>query len=76
VITVQGHAYAPADLTVAVGTTVRWVNRDTVAHSATGNGFDVELPPNGEGAYTFATAGTYDVRCRYHPTMRGRVIVQ
>jgi plastocyanin len=75
VVTVQNHAYAPATLTVRTGTTVRWVNRDAVAHSATGSGFDVEIPANGEGSFTFSTAGTYEVRCRYHPRMQGRVVV-
>jgi plastocyanin len=76
VVTVQGHAYNPATLTVRAGTTVRWVNRDPTAHSATGNGFDVEIPANGEGHFTFSTPGTYDVRCRYHPNMHGQIVVQ
>jgi plastocyanin len=76
VVTVQNHAYTPATLTVRVGTTVRWVNRDTDAHSATGNGFDVELPPGGEGSYTFSAPGTFEVRCRYHGNMRGQIVVQ
>ena len=76
VVTVQNHAYYPATLTVRPGTTVRWVNRDSVPHSATGNGFDVELSPGGEGSYTFSAAGSFDVHCRYHERMRGQVLVQ
>jgi plastocyanin len=76
VVTVQNHAYNPATLTVKAGTTVRWMNRDTDAHTASGNGFDVQLPPGGEGSYTFSTPGTFDVNCRYHPNMHGQVVVQ
>jgi plastocyanin len=76
VVTVQNHTYSPATLTVRAGTTVRWVNRDSVAHTATGEGFDVALPPSGEGSFTFSTAGTFDVRCRNHPNMHGQVVVQ
>jgi plastocyanin len=75
-VTVQNHAYMPSTLTVKAGTPVRWKNYDQVAHSATGDGFDVELPPGGEGTHTFTTPGTFDVHCRYHETMRGRVVVE
>jgi plastocyanin len=76
VVTVQNHQYNPPTLTVRAGTTVRWVNRDSVAHTATGDGFDVALPPGGEGSFTFSTAGTFEVRCRNHPNMHAQVIVQ
>jgi plastocyanin len=76
VVTVRDHAYSPQTLNVRVGTTVHWKNQDDVAHSATGDGFDVEIPAGGEGSFTFSKAGTFDVKCRYHETMHGKVVVK
>lgn len=75
-VTIQNHAYEPSTLTVYAGTKVTWLNRDSAAHTATGTGFDVEIPANGEGSHTFMNPGTFDVRCRYHPTMHGQLVVR
>jgi plastocyanin len=73
------------DVTVAAGTSVTWMNNDTVPHTATEgtNGvkapdgrFDVQLPVGGSGSYTFTDAGTYQVTCTIHPTMNMKVTVQ
>ena len=72
-------------LTVPVGTTVTWTNRDAIDHTATEylNGFskpdarfDLELPPGASGSYTFDAAGTYEVGCVPHPAMQLLVIVE
>ncbi len=34
-VLIVNYAYAPADLTVSVGTTVTWVNQDSVGHTVT-----------------------------------------
>jgi nitrite reductase (NO-forming) len=34
-VMIENYAYAPADLTVYVGATVTWVNKDTVGHTVT-----------------------------------------
>jgi plastocyanin len=72
-------------LTVPVGTTVTWTNRDAIDHTATEylNGFskpdarfDLELPPEASGSYTFDEPGTYEVGCVPHPAMQMLVIVE
>ncbi len=72
-------------LTVSVGTTVTWTNRDAIDHTATEylNGFskpdarfDLELTPGASGSYTFDEAGTYEVGCVPHPPMQMLVIVE
>lgn len=72
-------------LTVPVGTTVTWTNRDAIDHTATEylNGFskpdarfDLELTPGASGSYTFDEAGTVEVGCVPHPTMQMLVIVE
>ena len=44
-VVIQNFAFAPADLTVGMGTTVRWTNQDSVAHTVTGTGFDSGTRP-------------------------------
>jgi plastocyanin len=74
------------DLTVAVGTTVVFDNKDVVVpHTATNgtNGvpakgalFDLALPIGGSASYTFKTAGTYQVTCKLHPVMNMTITVR
>jgi len=81
-------AFSPLQLTVAVGTTVRWVNQDSVAHTvtsgvsdgtaATADGtFDSGfVNPGDTFTYTFTEAGEFDYFCTPHPWMIGKVIVE
>ena len=72
-------------LTIPVGTTVTWTNRDPIDHTATeyldgfpkpDGRFDLELAPEASGSYTFEEAGTYEVGCVPHPAMQMLVIVE
>ena len=72
-------AFAPDELTVAVGSEVTWVNNDTVAHTATSDDdvFDSgNLDEGQEFSFTFDEAGTFPYFCQVHPTMRGTIIVE
>ena len=73
------------DLTVAVGTTVMWMNGDSFAHTATegSNGvaapdalFDLQLAAGASDSYTFPEAGTYLVTCTLHPNMNMTITVK
>lgn len=77
-------AFGP-DLTVTAGTTVTFVNADTVPHTATqgSNGvkapdapFDLQLPVGASESYTFADAGAYQVTCTIHPQMNMTITVE
>lgn len=73
------RAYSPGVLTAAVGTTVTWVNTDTVAHTTTAdaNGWNSgALAPNQQFSTTFTTAGTFVYHCAIHPGMVGTVTVR
>jgi plastocyanin len=73
------------DLTIAVGTTVTFMNNDTIAHTAT-NGtdgvpasdslFDLQLAAGASDSYTFTEAGMYPVTCTIHPAMNMTITVQ
>lgn len=75
---------APGDysvnvLTVPVGTTVEWVNQDSVIHTVTDvDGlFDSGFYGEGESwSYTFTEPGEYEYFCIPHPWMRAKVIVE
>jgi plastocyanin/FtsP/CotA-like multicopper oxidase with cupredoxin domain len=69
--------FSPDPVVINAGQTVHWINHDNFEHTATSDspGFDVDLPPNGTGAHKFDGAGTFPYHCKFHPTMKGTVIV-
>lgn len=75
----EGSKFSPSTITVAVGTTVTWTNKDHVTHSVTSNTgmFESGDLTNGDiFKYTFSAAGSYDYHCRFHAGMIGKVIVE
>jgi plastocyanin len=78
-VAIRDFAFGPRTLTIRVGDTVTWTNRDNVAHSATARGgtFDTGLIPGGRSrSVRFTVGGTYRYICTPHPSMTGTVIVQ
>jgi plastocyanin len=78
-IQIQNYAFAPASLTVPVGTTVTWTNLDSAPHTATSpsGAWDSGNLDQGESfSHTFAEAGSFDYHCSYHPNMTGTIVVQ
>jgi len=78
-ITIDNFSFSPAELTVAVGTTVKWSNHDDIPHNVVekNKAFRSKaLDTDDSFTYTFATAGTFDYFCGLHPHMVGKVIVK
>jgi plastocyanin len=78
-VAIRDFAFGPKTLTIRVGDTVTWTNRDSVAHTATARGgtFDTGPIPGGRSrSVRFTVAGTYRYICTPHPSMTGSVIVQ
>ena len=73
------NGFDPAELTVAVGTTVTWMNTGNRPHTVTAEDGSFKSDGTmGSGAtfsHTFDAAGTYKYICAVHPSMRGTVIV-
>ena len=70
--------FTPAALTVKVGTTVVWTNKDAIAHTVnfmTGGINSNVLNQNDQFTHTFTSPGTYDYICSIHPFMHGSVTV-
>ena len=77
-VDIRGHAFNPAQLNVAPGTTVRFVNNDTVPHTATAdNGlFDTGVLQPGSSFDVFLDgSGTVTYHCELHPEMQGSIVV-
>jgi plastocyanin len=78
-VKIDNFSFAPQTLTVAVGATVTWVNRDDIPHTvvSTDGVFKSKVRDTDEKfSYTFAKAGTYSYFCSVHPKMTGKVVVQ
>jgi amicyanin len=79
VVTIDNFTFTPPELTVAVGTTVKWVNRDDIPHVVVNKDKAFRskaLDTDDSFSYTFASAGTFDYFCALHPHMVGKVIVK
>ncbi|WP_084515306.1 cupredoxin domain-containing protein [Nocardia acidivorans] len=77
-VTIDNFAFAPASLTVPVGTTVTWTNRDEEPHDIAAGDGGFHSPNLGAGArytFTFSKAGTFTYVCSIHPFMHGTVVV-
>ncbi|RKP55694.1 cupredoxin domain-containing protein [Pararobbsia silviterrae] len=80
-IVIDNFSFAPAMLTVAVGTKVVWVNHDDIPHTivndATPRAFkSPPLDTDDTFAYTFSEAGTFKYFCSIHSHMTGTVVVR
>jgi plastocyanin len=78
-VKIDNFSFGPATLTVPVGTSVTWTNRDDIPHtvvSTEGVFKSKVLDTDEKFAYTFSKAGTYPYFCSIHPKMTGKVIVQ
>lgn len=78
-VDIKDSVYLPSTITVPVGTTVQWTNRDEETHtvtSMTGSFGSRGLDLDEAYSYTFTTPGTYPYTCDLHPFMGGTIVVQ
>ena len=70
--------FGPVPAAVHPGDTIIWVNRDVLRHSATAtnHSFDVDLPAGAKVKMVVKSRGRIPFVCRYHPGMRGTLLVQ
>lgn len=77
-VRIRNMRFSPADMTIEVGTAVNFTNSDNVAHTATSASGDWDtgnLAAGKSTTITFNETGTHDYFCRWHPAMKGRIIV-
>jgi len=78
-VKIDNFSFGPQTLTVPVGATVTWVNRDDIPHtvvSADGVFKSKAQDTDGKFSYTFTKAGTYSYFCSIHPKMTGQIVVK
>ena len=76
-VEILNNAFNPPQLNVAPGTTVTFVNRDSVPHTATSDNklFDLEIPPGSSYPVVLEGEGTVPYHCELHPDMKGSIVV-
>jgi len=78
-VKIDNFVFGPAAITVPVGTTVTWTNRDDIPHTvvSTEKVFKSKVLDTDEKfSFTFTKAGEYPYFCSIHPKMTGKVVVQ
>jgi plastocyanin len=78
-VKIDNFSFGPQAITVPVGATVTWTNRDDIPHTSvsTEGVFKSKVMDTDEKfSYTFTKAGTYPYYCSIHPKMTGQVVVK
>lgn len=76
-VDIQNFVFNPNTITLNVGDSVNWINRDGAVHSATqdANLWSSDLNTGESFNFMFNNPGTYTYFCRFHPFMRGTINV-
>jgi plastocyanin len=78
-VNIDNFVFGPEAITVPVGTTVTWVNRDDIPHTVVANdkSFKSKVMDTDERfSFTFTKPGEFGYFCSLHPHMVGKVIVK
>jgi len=73
VVEITGFKFVPETVSVKVGDTITWINKDIVPHTATANDatFDTgTLSKNESGSITVTHDQTLAYYCKFHPMMK------
>ena len=75
---IDNCVFEPAQLTLKVGQTVTWTNRDDIPHTVVcaGKFRSKTMDTDGTFTFTFAAPGEYKYFCSLHPHMTGIVKVE
>ncbi|WP_306256807.1 cupredoxin family copper-binding protein [Pararhizobium sp. IMCC21322] len=76
---IKGMAFSPATITVSVGDTITFTNRDGAPHTATaadGSFTTATLRKGKSETIAFDSAGTFAFFCKIHRGMKGTIVVQ
>jgi plastocyanin len=82
VVVIRNFTFSPAEVHVAVGQKVTWVNCEapgTDSHTSTADAGKWSSPVLTSGAVfttDFGSAGTFSYHCEIHPGMTGSVVVE
>jgi plastocyanin len=78
-LTIEGMQFGPATLTVKLGDSIVWVNKDMFPHTVTAKdgAFDSkQIEPGKSWTYRSVKKGTFAYVCSLHPTMQGQLQIK
>jgi plastocyanin len=78
-VTIDGTRFDPETLTVSVGDSIVWINKDPFPHTVTSSTgvFDSDqIAPDKSWKFKAAKKGDYPYICNLHPTMKASLRVQ
>jgi len=78
-VNIDNFTFEPQKLTVKVGTTVTWTNRDDIPHTVASStkAFKSKVMDTDQSfSYTFSTPGEFAYFCSLHPHMTGTIVVE
>jgi len=78
-VKIDNFVFGPQTVTVPVGSTVTWINKDDIPHTtvSTDGVFKSKVMDTDEKfSFKFTKPGTYSYFCSVHPKMTGKVVVQ
>jgi len=79
VVAIQDFDFAPRDVSLTVGDTVVWVNRDSFVHTSTADSTawsSPDLSPGDRFELVVRTPGRFAYHCAAHPVMHGTLSVK
>jgi plastocyanin len=77
-VMIDNFTFEPAQVTIKVGTTVTWKNRDDIPHTVVSAGKfrSKTLDTDDSYSFTFTSPGDYNYFCSLHPHMTGMIKVE
>jgi amicyanin len=78
-VKIEDFTFSPPSLTVMVGMSVTWLNKDDIPHTVVSKTrvFKSKALDTGDSfSFTFNEAGTYEYFCSLHPHMTGTIVVE
>lgn len=76
-MTLNNMVFGATPINLHVGDTITWINDDIFDHTATADDgrFDIVIKSGARAQTKLAEAGEITFYCRYHPGMRGMLVV-
>lgn len=77
IVIIDDMAFGPAPVGLRVGDMIAWVNDDLFDHTATADdgSFDANIKAGERVQIKLTKAGETAFYCRYHPGMKGKLVV-
>jgi plastocyanin len=80
-VLIENYQFLPNSLTVPIGTTLTWINKDSEVHTVTADNTPPTFKSPGldtddKFSFTFNKAGVYSYHCSLHPHMTGKIVLQ